>query len=65
MTELKPCPFCGGKATLRSDFGYKEGCQTAWVRCTCGADGPISDSCAGETETEAIAAWNRRVEGAK
>lgn len=51
---LLPCPFCGGEAAIRSTPD-----RTGWwgVCCAC-------DSMAGtaeDTETEAIAAWNRRV----
>lgn len=49
ITDLNPCPFCGGAA----DF-----CDTGvfWVRCNeCGADGQ-----AGDTMEEAVSLWNRR-----
>lgn len=48
-TELKPCPFCGGKAKI---------CQTSvyWVKCTvCKA--VTNWHC---RKVEAVAAWNRR-----
>jgi Lar family restriction alleviation protein len=52
MSELKPCPFCGG--TPRSFWGS----DVNYVQClACSADGPVAD-----TEDEAIAAWNRRAE---
>lgn len=52
MSELKPCPFCGGKAecfTVNS---------ASWVYCTdCRCETWVCD-----TPEEAIAAWNRRAE---
>lgn len=54
MTELKPCPFCGGKvkrfiAPLR---------ETVMIICeTCGADVCFYGA---EHEPKATKAWNRR-----
>ncbi len=54
--NLKPCPFCGGVATLWS------GCGECYVRCdNCRSTTAYIDLKAG-TEDEAIAAWNRRVD---
>ena len=52
MTELKPCPFCGGEAEVRGTY------RTIYVCCLwCGAEsGEYSDV------GQAIRAWNRRVE---
>ncbi len=55
MTDLKPCPFCGGKAVVEPEgfivCGY-------WVKCSkCG----IEQNTPYEMADEAIAAWNRRV----
>ena len=54
-TKLKPCPFCGGEAQLRSQKIY--GGESYWVLCR---------KCFSTQEpyhtkaVEAIAAWNRR-----
>ena len=74
MTELKPCPFCGGEAKLADnefgepvfdnnlaqvDFMYSAP-DAFWVECKdCFA---MSGSY--NTEEEAIEAWNRRAEDA-
>ena len=55
MTELKPCPFCGGEAHVVETIHGK---TLPWVRCKdCGMETPMLD-----TEEEAIEAWNRRVD---
>lgn len=49
MGELKPCPFCGGRAE------WKQGHYAGYVMClSCEVMGPNID------KAEAIAAWNRR-----
>lgn len=56
MNELKPCPFCGGKARLDIIERY-DGANTFFVRCTiCQTTMPLKSE-----YSEAIAAWNRRV----
>jgi Lar family restriction alleviation protein len=52
MTELKPCPFCGGEAKLISEYAnahYVE-CKNCWAS--------VWRSC--PTHEEAIEVWNRR-----
>ena len=55
MTDLKPCPFCGGKA-----WHYALGPIEHHIECTnpkcCAVTGGWM------TEDEAIAAWNARAE---
>lgn len=67
MTELKTCPFCGGKATMHKDtWPGKDGTyRTFWVKCR-------NRKCGGGTEEDrsesaAAARWNRRAgdDGAK
>lgn len=54
MTELKPCPFCGGKAIL-VEFEYS---KETFVRC----ENRCCEQCIiHQTKAEAIEAWNRRV----
>lgn len=56
MTELLPCPFCGGEA--RESGERFENTILSWVYCaSCGAAGGYR-----HTEAEAIAAWNTRAE---
>ena len=68
MTEnLKPCPFCGGKALIfvaGQDFSGKESCPDKItyfynVQCLKCGMGHIGDF---NTYQEALKAWNRRVE---
>lgn len=66
--ELKPCPFCGGKATLKA--ANKSCGLIIWCACGCGArtDGYCPDinkeddtmENIEECKKRAIKAWNRR-----
>lgn len=54
MTELLPCPFCGGEAHIwNSGYFYNGKC----FKCGCTLSGHGYT-----TEAEAIAAWNTRTE---
>lgn len=58
MTELKPCPFCGGKAKRRYEMPYN------WVECAkCHASSPLIVDAYEQRDgkKEAVDAWNRRV----
>lgn len=58
MTELKPCPLCGGKVSLerKMDGAYSFDCQR------CGLDARLPE-CLDETNKgTAIEAWNTRYE---
>lgn len=72
LTELKPCPFCGGEAYLEDKhraFIKGQSTRVAYVRCRrCNARterfelqkyGGASHSA--EAERLAVEAWNRRV----
>ena len=60
MTDLKPCPFCGGEAA-EDEEDQRFTRYPYYVEChNCGAR---SDEW--KTKKEAIDAWNRRVECSK
>lgn len=53
MTELKPCPFCGGEAKLTEPY-----MNIYVISCgNCGVGSAIYTN-----SEQAIEAWNRRVE---
>lgn len=60
MSELLPCPFCGGRQTYRKHDGG------VWLTTTNHKRGCIMRDAlafvAFDTEAEAIAAWNTRAE---
>lgn len=60
MTELKPCPFCGGTAELSE--GKFDGKATSYVLCLkCAARGEfftVSPKYA--SAIKAVEAWNKR-----
>lgn len=65
QSEVKPCPFCGGRAELMTHYDTDP--EIELVSCTnCGARGPeyVNN---GEMlivhPDVAVAVWNRRAEG--
>lgn len=70
MSDLLQCPFCGGKAALngfkRTQFGgYFVECNICYANvgknfCGDGEAGGTVEDHSFDTESEAIAAWNRR-----
>lgn len=60
MSELKPCPFCGGKARLFVDGGVRVVCSKCYVGTMSLTDNIVEyESNAVET---VIKAWNRRAD---
>lgn len=64
MKDLKPCPFCGGEASVKV-LEYDDDCKVWGVFCESDlaseySHGHFVDNYA--TEAEAIAAWNTRAE---
>ena len=57
MSELRPCPFCGGEAHVMAQH-WDDGSHVWWVECrACGAEAKRCDD-----GLEAIDAWNTRAE---
>ena len=57
MAELKPCPFCGGKAWLNGTIMWSDLSKRFSVFCCeCRVETPRTS----HTKEEAIEAWNRR-----
>lgn len=55
--ELKPCPFCGGKA-ISCSTGNIYTKEYFFVKCTkCGIESPSAIN-----KKDAITAWNKRAE---
>ncbi|MCK5610278.1 Lar family restriction alleviation protein [Candidatus Pacearchaeota archaeon] len=59
--KLKPCPFCGGEAEL-SPFGFGPVNEPSVLSgmMACCKNEKCSCTIMGDTEAEAIAAWNHR-----
>lgn len=57
MTELLPCPFCGGEAEILTAESMRGGYLFGIMCNDCCSRGDVYD-----TEAEAIAAWNTRAE---
>lgn len=59
VPELKPCPFCGGKAVLNTEYGFIAcGNDSCFMTCSINWGNRAMDRV--KTRAEAIAAWNRR-----
>ena len=62
MTDLLPCPFCGGEAQVQHQSRKLYGDTVDWYGVYCKKQfcGYVSGH---QTEAEAIAAWNTRSAG--
>ena len=65
--ELKPCPFCGGEASLYGGTNFETARSAYYVECSdplcpvCPTT-PTADLIAYKTEAKAAEAWNTRAE---
>ena len=59
MVDLKPCPFCGGKARLFVNDGVRAICSKCYAGTMILTDNMEYESNAVETVIEA---WNRRAD---
>lgn len=64
MSELKPCPFCGGEAEHRNEVlrlnGYSRGVKRHYIQCRKCCCRTIAFDW--DDEKEMIRIWNRRVD---
>lgn len=60
MTDLKPCPFCGGKAYLFVNDGVRVICPKCGATTKCLVDAMTSKGVSGNATKAVIEAWNRR-----
>lgn len=64
MMDLKPCPFCGGKAGLFVDDGVKVTCFKCGISTVPRMDNSINYSESDNAITRSIEDWNRRPDNA-
>ena len=61
MTELKPCPFCGGQAKLYVNGGVRVICNNCNCQTPILRDGEYSTGVGGTAVSRVIEKWNKRV----
>lgn len=59
MSELKPCPFCGSKATTRTGSDFTNSNYSVFCRNCFASTGVFL------SDVEAISAWNTRTSDAR
>ena len=62
MPELKPCPFCGGKASLFVNDGVRVLCTECQAQTKILIDGMSGIKVYGNATESVIEAWNKRAE---
>jgi len=60
MWNLKPCPFCGGKAVVHVSDGVCVICTNCESRTETLCDGRSSGKYSGSAIEQVIERWNRR-----
>lgn len=60
MEELKPCPFCGGKAYLFVKDGVRVICSSCDASTAAKVDGWYGKKPCGNATLSVIELWNRR-----
>jgi Lar family restriction alleviation protein len=63
--DLKPCPFCGGKAALYVNDGVSVICPKCEASTRVLRDMICRNGVVGNATKSVIEAWNRRYEGGK
>lgn len=59
--ELKPCPFCGGKAVIHVNDGVRVTCVECGAMTTCLVDRISQGKPTGSAVGTVVDAWNRRI----
>lgn len=60
MAELKPCPFCGGKASLFVEDGVRVICNVCYASSKIFCDSLGARGVVGNAVKSVVDAWNRR-----
>lgn len=63
--ELKPCPFCGGKAVVHVNDGVRVMCTECGAKTKGLVDGYSQGRPMGSAINSVVKAWNRRANDGK